>query len=301
MVRLFAAALVLVLGAVAAAQEVDAPEERVVPLAELTARAQAKAEDLWARGLDPGADREALRRADVSRLTLFVGTLRVEGEHTLSALLGAPVARLLAGVDPSIDASGLTALLADAGLDAREVWTAEGIAPEWFQLAQALDELRSLDAALGPVRVCPVLGESWFLDTWGEDRPGDRSHKGVDMMGRRGIPVQAIEAGVVVQANWHRQGGRQIYVRADATGDVYYYAHLDTWEKWIWTGTRVEAGDVMGRLGSSGNADSPHLHFGWMPGSRRVDLDNLQDPYPLLVEICPDNEVPEWFLAQSGR
>ena len=84
-------------------------------------------------------------------------------------------------------------------------------------------------------------------------------------------------------------------MRAFATGDVYYYAHLDYWEKWIWTGTRVRAGDVMGTLGSSGNADSPHLHFGWTPGSYRVDLENLQNPYPLLLEICPQNDVPEWF------
>jgi hypothetical protein len=35
-----------------------------------------------------------------------------------------------------------------------------------------------------------------------------------------------------------------------------------------------------------------------MPGSGRVDLNNLQNPYPLLVEICPDNEVPLWYLRQ---
>ncbi len=81
---------------------------------------------------------------------------------------------------------------------------------------------------------------------------------------------------------------------------MHFYAHLAYWEHWIWTGTRVEAGDVMGRLGSSGNADSPPVHFGWMPGSRRVDLDNLQNPYPLLSEICPDNDVPEWFLDSPG-
>ena len=99
----------------------------------------------------------------------------------------------------------------------------------------------------------------------------------IRLLRQGGVPVRAIEDGVVVQASWHREGGRQIYIRADSTGDVYYYAHLDYWEKWIWTGTRVKAGDVMGRLGSSGNADSPHLHFGMYVGSTAVN------PYPTLV------------------
>ena len=189
----------------------------------------------------------------------------------------------------------VTAGLMAAQLDGVELWRAESIAPDWLAFADALARLRAAAAGLGPVRVCPVLGETWFTNNWGDDRPGGRSHKGIDLMGTRGTPVQAIEDGVVVQASWHRQGGRQIYIRADSTGDVLYYAHLESWEKWIWTGTRVDAGDVIGTLGSSGNADSPTLHFGWMPGSGRVDLDNLENPYGLLLEICPGNDVPEWF------
>ena len=298
MVRVIAAALVLAVGSSAAsAQETDAPAPpRVIPLAELTARIEVRLTVL----IDPGDLARAALRADTAHLDLFIGTLRIEADRTLRASLSRQAATAVKSLPLDADAVGIADSLEGAGLDGVETWLAERLAPAWLEFAAALAELRDVAAVLGPERVCPVLGDNWFTNNWGDDRPGGRAHKGIDMMGKRGIPVQAIEDGVVVQANWHWQGGRQIYVRADATGDVYYYAHLDYWEKWIWTGTRVHAGDVMGRLGSSGNAESPHLHFGWMPGSGRVDLENLQNPYPLLTEICLDNAVPEWILDSQG-
>ena len=300
MLRVVALAVVLVLGAgSAAAQEGDwSGPSTLFPLNALTVQAEAKTAALYARGLDPGADREALREIDQAGLTVFIGTLWYEAERTLLASLSWEAMVVVQSLPLDADAVTIAELIRGTELEPLEAWLAQGLAPDWLRFATALDSLRRAARGIGPERVCPVLGTNWFINNWGDARPGDRSHKGIDMTGKRGIPVQAIEDGVVLQANWHRQGGRQIYIRADSTGDVYYYAHLDYWEKWIWTGTRVEAGDVIGRLGSSGNADSPHLHFGWMPGSRRVDLNNLQNPYPLLVEICPDNEVPLSFLRQ---
>lgn len=299
--RLVAAAVTLLLlgTAPALAQEGGSEAPRLAPLDELTAQARAKTAALYARGVDPGADREALRAADLPHLAWFIGTLRMEADRTLYGVLGGEAAAVVRSLPVGADPRTIAESVAAAGLDPMEAWVAEGVAVEWLEFSAALETLQVISSGLSPRRVCPVLGDYWFVDDWGNSRPGDRTHKGTDINGRRGTPVQAIESGVVVQANWHRQGGRQIYVRADSTGDIYYYAHLDYWEKWIWTGTRVEAGDVMGRLGSSGNADSPHLHFGWMPGSGWVDLDNLQNPYPLLLEICPDNAVPEWVTAEG--
>ncbi len=292
-----AAALVLVIGSgVALAQEADAPPEpRLIPLAELVALIHLKESVVtgWSPLVD--SDREAARDAHLARLDAFIGTMRAEAERTMLAVVGRTASEAVTSLPRGASVETVTAGLAAAELNGVELWLAESIASDWLEFADALTRLRAETAGMGPVRVCPIRGDMWFTNNWGDDRPGGRAHKGIDLMGARGTPVQAIEDGVVMGASWHRQGGRQIYIRADSTGDVYYYAHLQTWEKWIWTGTRVEAGDVIGTLGSSGNADSPHVHFGWMPGSKRIDLENLQNPYGLLLEICPNNDVPEWF------
>jgi murein DD-endopeptidase MepM/ murein hydrolase activator NlpD len=196
----------------------------------------------------------------------------------------------LSGVElPSTHAlviQGPSMLLDLVASDTGASQTAGDVYDDWSRLTGLLGELRSAIDDRKPQRVCPVPGGWDFEDDWNDARPWGRVHKGTDFHAPLGTPLVAIEAGTVVQANWHWAGGRQIYIRADATDDVYYYAHLDFWEPWIWTGTRVEAGDVIGTVGWSGNATTPHLHFGWMPGSGSVDLDNLQNPYRLLVELC---------------
>ena len=231
----------------------------------------------------PGEDPEAQTQWMAARTDLFLGAARIAAAERVRWLLPAddrPSVAQLVTEGPS----SLVSIADRAGPDS--AWAILTLADEWTQLDGLLTEVRQAVADRAPQRHCPVLDATDFENDWHDDRPGGRVHKGTDLHGETGTPIVAIEDGVVVQANWHWLGGRQIYIRADSTDDVYYYAHLDSWEQWIWTGTRVEAGDVIGTLGWSGNADTPHLHFGWMPGSRDVDLDNLQNPYRLLVEIC---------------
>lgn len=235
---------------------------------------------------DPSA-RPAHRTQLLIGADLFIGKIRAEAVRFVDEMVPEPVRTVINDLPGAASVGDVLTAVDAAGADPMTTWVGQESGLALVRLRQAIDRLRTLTEELEPERVCPVMDdEVWFVNDWGEDRPGERSHKGSDLHSPRGTPVQAIESGVVVQANWHRAGGRQIYIRADATDDVYYYAHLDYWAKWIWTGTRVEAGDIIGLLGSSGNADSPHLHFGWMPGSGGVDLENLQNPYPLLLEIC---------------
>jgi murein DD-endopeptidase MepM/ murein hydrolase activator NlpD len=189
-------------------------------------------------------------------------------------------------MDPALDAIGIGAALEVSSLPSDSVWAAADLADEWAEFQAMVSRLRSLVEPASPERVCPVGGWTWFQNEWKVPRPWGRIHKGVDMHADFGAPLYAVEDGVVVQANWHYLGGRQVYLRADSTGDVYYYAHLEYWPRWLWTGTRLEAGDYLGLAGMSGNAISPHLHLGWMPGSGTVDLDNLQNPYYLMFELC---------------
>ena len=129
--------------------------------------------------------------------------------------------------------------------------------------------------------VCPVAGAVSFTDSWGAPRSGGRSHKGVDMIAARGVPIVAIFSGTVHRTSNSALGGKSVYFRSDA-GDLYYYAHLDDFGD-ISSGMSVSAGYVLGYNGSSGNAPSylPHLHFEYHPGGG-----SAVNPYPLVRSLC---------------
>jgi murein DD-endopeptidase MepM/ murein hydrolase activator NlpD len=139
-----------------------------------------------------------------------------------------------------------------------------------------------------PGRVCPVDGPVRFSPTWGEERPWGRTHKGEDLHADPGTPLVAVESGTILQAGWHWQGGFGIWLAGDYSGDVYYYAHLAWMPREVRPGATVEVGELLGWVGSTGNATSPHLHFGWIPDSNGPwpDLAGLADPYPLLFGLC---------------
>lgn len=129
--------------------------------------------------------------------------------------------------------------------------------------------------------VCPVAGAVSFTDSWGAPRSGGRSHKGVDMIAARGVPVVAIFSGTVHRTSNSALGGKSVYFKSDA-GDIYYYAHLDDFGD-IGRGMSVSAGYVLGYNGSTGNAPSylPHLHFEYHPGGG-----SAVNPYPLVRSLC---------------
>jgi murein DD-endopeptidase MepM/ murein hydrolase activator NlpD len=139
-----------------------------------------------------------------------------------------------------------------------------------------------------PGRTCPVDGPVDFSPTWGEERPWGRSHKGADLHADAGTPLVAVESGTVLQSGWHWQGGFGVWLAGYYSGDVYYYAHLSWIAPGIRVGAAIEVGDLLGGVGSTGNATSPHLHFGWIPGEAGdwADLTGLADPYPLLAGLC---------------
>jgi len=234
----------------------------------------------------PGFDLASRVEARKLRADYFLGSIRARAHDTLHARFEGPVLDAVHFVGDEDDEFSAIERLEAAGADSQQIFESSEFLTEWLLLQDRLSDLRVLVEDGLPERVCPVRELTWFRDEWQFPRPGGRIHKGVDMHTELGQELQAVEDGVVVQANWHYLGGRQVWFRGDSTGDVYYYAHLEYWPRWLWSGTRLEAGDYLGLAGQSGNADSPHLHFGWMPGSDDVDLDNLQNPYYLMYELC---------------
>ncbi|MCI0425678.1 MAG: peptidoglycan DD-metalloendopeptidase family protein [Actinobacteria bacterium] len=132
-----------------------------------------------------------------------------------------------------------------------------------------------------PGGVCPVAGAVTFTDTWGAPRSGGRVHLGVDMIAARGTPVVAIFEGTVLRLTNSSLGGLSVWLRS-GNGDRFYYAHLDSYGDVV-TGQTVSVGEVLGYVGTTGNAPSwlPHLHFEYHPGGGAP-----VNPYPLVRSVC---------------
>ena len=87
-----------------------------------------------------------------------------------------------------------------------------------------------------------------------------RAHLGVDYGAPAGAPVVAVAAGTVVSAGWSGGSGRMVRIR-HASGFESYYLHLSAFGKGIRAGSRVDQGQLIGRVGSTGTATGPHLDY----------------------------------------
>jgi murein DD-endopeptidase MepM/ murein hydrolase activator NlpD len=119
---------------------------------------------------------------------------------------------------------------------------------------------------------CPVSGAAYSAN-YGPR--GSGFHYGIDMFAPTGAPLVAVKSGTVSHMAMNGAGGNEAYLAAN-DGNVYFYAHLSQYAG----GPRsVAQGEVIGYVGSTGNAAAPHLHFeirlGGANGTRI-------DPYPTL-------------------
>ena len=144
---------------------------------------------------------------------------------------------------------------------------------------------RSAGALIVPVR---GVARGALTDSWGDPRgEGGRAHKGIDVMAPAGTPVIAAADGRVEKLFTSEDGGLTIYERTADGGTVLYYAHLAGYAPGLAEGQAVRAGDALGTVGATGDADAaaPHLHFEvhrMAPGQRWWEGTEV-DPYPLLT------------------
>jgi murein DD-endopeptidase MepM/ murein hydrolase activator NlpD len=121
-------------------------------------------------------------------------------------------------------------------------------------------------------------------DTFADAR-GSRAHEAIDIMAPRGTPVRAVDDGRIEKLFTSDAGGLTIY-QFDSDGTFcYYYAHLDRYAA-LREGQPVKRGDVIGYVGTTGNAspDAPHLHFAIfrLTPERRWWKGEPVNPYPVL-------------------
>ncbi|MDP9022599.1 MAG: M23 family metallopeptidase [Actinomycetota bacterium] len=128
----------------------------------------------------------------------------------------------------------------------------------------------------GSVWVCPVVGTVSFVDDFGVRKPDGRRHRGIDLYAYRGTAVAASVPGRVDHVEGGR-GGLQYVLHGD-DGVRYVGAHLGRRGEH----GRVEAGTVVGYVGTSGNAvgSRPHLHFEMLTPEGAIN------PFAWLDEHC---------------
>lgn len=149
-----------------------------------------------------------------------------------------------------------------------------------------------------------------FADTWGAPRSGGRRHEGTDIMSPKGTWVVAVDDGIVERLEWNRLSGWNIMIR-HADGWMSHYLHLNNdtpgtddgeggpetaFAEGLEVGNLVEAGDVIGFVGDSGNAEDSgsHTHF-----ELHIDGEKV-NPYPYL-EKAMDRKIRESQVHRTAQ
>jgi murein DD-endopeptidase MepM/ murein hydrolase activator NlpD len=149
--------------------------------------------------------------------------------------------------------------------------------------------LKSIQSPVLQGFVFPVQLPVSFTDTYGADRmvgtPYFHPHQGVDIFAPEGTPLRAVKRGIVTKIGAAKLGGWRLWL-IDGEQNYYYYAHLSAYAAGIYNGKVVEAGEIIGFLGHTGNAvGTPnHLHFEIHPGGK-----GPVNPTPILQAVKDAN------------
>lgn len=155
---------------------------------------------------------------------------------------------------------------------------------------ERMPEPTAPDPSTVDLAVFPVQGKCYYGDSWGFARSAGRVHLGVDIIAPEGKLLYAAAAGTITKVYTDAPGslsGNGVRLTM-ADGTYFFYAHMVAVADGIEVGTKVKAGQIVGRVGNTGNSGTPHLHFEVHPqGGAAVN------PYPLVkaIDAC-SNETP---------
>jgi murein DD-endopeptidase MepM/ murein hydrolase activator NlpD len=146
--------------------------------------------------------------------------------------------------------------------------------------------------------VFPVYGKHTYSDDWGAPRQDTGFHQGNDIFATAGTPLVSVCKGTLHRVGTNVVPGNRLWVKCDKGGDEFFYGHLSAFANNAHSGLHVEAGQVVGFVGSTGDAEQtpPHLHFEVHPsGGKAVD------PYPFLRAWEHRRDVPAAaWLKENG-
>ncbi|MEW6409632.1 MAG: peptidoglycan DD-metalloendopeptidase family protein [Nitrospirota bacterium] len=115
-----------------------------------------------------------------------------------------------------------------------------------------------------------------------------RPHHGLDYTAPKGAPVSAIGDGTVIFAGYKGQNGKLIIIK-HPNGYKTYYGHLSRFRKGIRRGVRVNQGQIIGYVGTTGLATGPHLHYEMRINNKPVN--------PLIVKLPRGRSIPKKLMA----
>jgi murein DD-endopeptidase MepM/ murein hydrolase activator NlpD len=142
--------------------------------------------------------------------------------------------------------------------------------------------------------VFPVYGPTSYIDTFGAKRADVTYHHGDDIFGSLGQPLVACTDGIVFSVGFNKVGGNRLWI-VDKAGNQFYYAHLSAFSITAVNGSHVKAGQVVGFMGNTGDAEGTpyHLHFEIHPVSfLYLGYDGAVDPSPYLDAWKHQQDLP---------
>jgi murein DD-endopeptidase MepM/ murein hydrolase activator NlpD len=159
-----------------------------------------------------------------------------------------------------------------------------------------------------PGYVFPVAGGAHYGHDFGNFRADTGFHEGSDLFAPAGTPLVAVQAGVLHNVGWNRLGGWRLWVE-DLHGNWFYYAHLSAYSPIAKDDAHVNAGDVIGFVGNTGDAQGgpTHVHFEIHPGGQWAvpPYDYLQawqghrNPFAEIPAVLPQPPVAAAELGST--
>lgn len=203
-----------------------------------------------------------------------------------------PIEQIAEGANPGLPAAPATTLPAPATATpmlAQPAPSSTQGSPESTAVAEPGNSVPSPSGLLIPV---DGIHANQLTDTFDDARAAGRVHDAIDIMAPRGTRVLAVADGKVAKLFTSVRGGLTVYEFDPSATYSYYYAHLDSYAPGLVEGKQLQRGDLIGFVGSSGDASptAPHLHFAInvLGPDKRWWQGTPINPYPILTGRQPD-------------
>ncbi|MCL1822864.1 MAG: M23 family metallopeptidase [Oscillospiraceae bacterium] len=149
----------------------------------------------------------------------------------------------------------------------------------------------------------PIDKNVGVVTEWTEWDGGFRGHSGIDISAPAGTPIMAAADGTVILADWASGYGRAVIIEHE-NGYKTLYGHCESFADGIAEGQKVERGETIAYVGSTGRADGPHVHLEFRHGGQILNPTDFMDFSTIAIAIPDRNEAvnsSEWEDVPSAQ